>query len=236
MAPEVIVAGDTHRWPETLVFSDVVPLSHTVAEDVCRGIPLQIPGEPMRELRLSFLWQSLSEEMIHDSPFHSDLDPLAAPVWLVDVTPDERLSASLSGSLRSLTHMSDKFHSETSAILNRVAVVEENDVRDILDRLTGPASVGLTLPSFQSYLPRVSEQTVEALLDMCFSPSASEAKEETFAADIKSCSPDGLTWRLAHALSYVCSSSGDPDSLALLWKEIVDRLRHHWDTSRQLPG
>jgi hypothetical protein len=200
--------------------------------------------EPIRELRLSFLWESLSEELINDSPFHSDLDPLTAPVWLLELRTEEKLNSSLWSYLQTLQEMAGRSQSDTSPLLNRLqekSEESESEVRSVLDKLSGQTPLTLTLPSFQSYLPRIPEPVVKFLVSLIFSPEDERSVPEPdhFLKElkwIKSCKFDNLTWRMVHVISFVSASTSDGDSIVLLWRDLIHELRQNWESGHLLPG
>ena len=132
-------------------------------------------------MRLSFLWESLSEELINDSPFHSDLDSLTAPVWILDLRMQENLNSSLWSYLNTLQNFSEKHDHDKEPLLTRLessAEQTDSEVRNVFDRLSNQGAVILTLPTFQSYLPRISESLVESLVDLIFLSGQDDLKSE----------------------------------------------------------
>lgn len=84
---------------------------------------------------------------------------------------ERNLNSSLWNYLQMLREMSEKYSHDEEPLLNRFDRRSEqsgSEVRSVLDRLSGPATVSLTLPTFQSYLPRLSESLVEHLVSLIF--------------------------------------------------------------------
>lgn len=210
-------------------------------QQMVREIGFVAYQEPIRELRLSFLWESLAEEMISDSPFHSDLDPLTAPVWLMDLRPEEQTNASVSNYLTSLRHIRDRYDSDGQPLLSRSDSVSqsESEVRNVFDRLSGQVPMNLSLPTFRSYLPRLSESVAEYLVDEIFRNSEAIVAEsgESFGLESKSlgsCAYDNVTWRISHVVAFLVVWLKDSDSLCLIWRLILHRLRKSWESNQPL--
>lgn len=190
------------------------------------------------------MWESLSEELINDSPFHSDLDPVTAPVWVLELRTEERLNSSLWNYMQTLQNFREKGEDDTIPLLNRLdngAEETESDARHVFDRLSGQGAVNLTLPTFQSYLPRISVHAVRSLVDLIFQPNREEVvlETESHLSDFKrfkSCNFDNLTWRIVHVITFVHVSLKDLDSVALIWRDVIHRLRKYWESGQRLPG
>lgn len=209
---------------------------------IVRKIALVAYQEPIRELRVSFLWESLAEEMISDSPFHSDLDPLTAPMSMLEIKPEEQLKSSLWNYLTSLRHFRDRHENERTSMLSRIDSVQqsEDDVRHVFDRLSAQAPINLSLPTFRSYLPRMPDPTAESLVQLIFRPERADADfGDVFGLEVKSlgsCMFDNLTWRIAHLVAFLVLWLKDENSLCLIWRMIIHRLRQNWQCNQPLVG
>ena len=54
------------------------------------SLPFGCSADPVSGLTLHATWRDLSEELVTDSSVHSDLEPLEAPEWSVEVKLLER--------------------------------------------------------------------------------------------------------------------------------------------------
>lgn len=228
------------RGPEALIYSQhrIPPEGNPLKS--CRSIDLLCYDEPIREIRMSHMWENLSEELINESPFHSDLDPRHAPVWMLELKLNDKMESSLWSYFSSLMALNQKHGGLKSALLSRLENSDsETDVKNVLDRLSGHVPVAFNLPAFQTFLPRISNAFLFSLIESIFEPRDNNelAREEGQANDgLKSCPYDNLTWRVSHAVASVCANYRDFDSVVLLWKEIVNRLRFYWENNEPLPG
>ena len=50
------------------------------------SLPFGCPADPVSGLTLHTTWMDLSEELVTDNDVHTDLDPLEAPEWSVEVS------------------------------------------------------------------------------------------------------------------------------------------------------
>lgn len=55
-----------------------------------------------RELHLSSIWPNVAENMVNDTPHHTNLDSQAAPLWSLRIIYDNKATNSLTQSLAHL--------------------------------------------------------------------------------------------------------------------------------------
>merc|ERR1719315_285220 len=51
-----------------------------------RNLPFGCVSDPVSDLTLHCTWRDMSEDLITDSAVHTDLDPLEAPEWSVEIS------------------------------------------------------------------------------------------------------------------------------------------------------
>lgn len=231
------------KWPGDTLFQHHPIDPEDPPKNISSVIDFVAYRDPILDLRLFTSWDTLSEELVSDSQFHSDFDPSQAPNWSIRVTFDDpsQLSSSMNETLNSFYSLSVRPNRNKQILGGLIQEIEEdeveNEVRQALDRLSNQNSLSLNLPQIK--LPKrsfiIPQNIVSSLLSYIFEePSKSESK--TDFRQYKSAPFDSLSWRIVHVLTFVYSSYKDLSTLAIFWKEIVNELRRFWESSVPLPG
>ncbi|XP_065570395.1 rab3 GTPase-activating protein catalytic subunit-like isoform X2 [Artemia franciscana] len=90
--------GMPWKWPEEELNVDNL-ISHFKIEDVM-SFPFGAVIDPVEKVTLFCLWLHLTEDSVVESEIYSDLNPLQAPVWKVQVSYKEAVVGRLSESLQ----------------------------------------------------------------------------------------------------------------------------------------
>lgn len=231
------------KWPSDALFQHHPIDAEDPPRDISSVLDFVAYRDPVLDLRLFTTWDSLSEELVSDSQFHSDLDPMQAPFWSVRVTFDDpvQLSSSLSETLGSFFSLSRRQNCRKQILGGLIQEIEEDEaekeVRQALDRISNQNTLSLNLPQIK--LPKrsflIPQNIVSSLLSYIFEdPSVAEAMNDF--RHFKSAPFDSLSWRIVHVLTFVFSSYKDLSTLAIFWKEIINELRRFWENSLPLPG
>ena len=245
---------------DALFYDDPIDINEDVPIDVSRMIDFVAYSEPLSEIQLCHSWKSLSEELITDSPFHSDLNYHEAPFWSIRISSSNDFKSSLSDLLTKFLNLT-RSRSKDQQILTQLMQESEDretdlEVKSALDRLTNPSlSLNIPLNFKMTRNQNVPQNVVSCLLGYIFeSPFGSDGLNESmdqkkmrkildesgfilkdFKA-FKSAPFDSICWRMIHVLAFVNSATESPLTLAIFWKEIINELRNFWESSQCLPG
>lgn len=235
-------------WPLGWVFSEEPLDPDQPSLEVSQAIDIVAYQDPLSELHLSASWPSMSEELIADSQFHSDLDPLQAPNWTLYIKRSEKVSTSLQESLLGFFNLSNcpvKDHQILGKLIEDLEDKENDlEVRQALDRMSNP-SLSINLPQLGqvrgNWKWRVPQAVRTTLLKYIFEDSNQQHNDDDISdllkdfRTFKSCKFDGLAWRIVLTLAYVNAAFKDMASLAFMWREIISELRKFWEKCQQLP-
>lgn len=231
------------KWPGDTLFQHHPIDPEDPPKDISSVIDFVAYRDPIVDLRLFTSWNTLSEELVSDSQFHSDFDPSQAPICSVRVTFDDpsQLSSSLSETLNgfySLSLGSNRNKQILGGLIQEIEESEaENEVRQALDRLSNQNTLSLNLPQIK--IPKrsfiIPQNIVSSLLSYIFEEQSISGLKIDFRP-YKSAQFDSLSWRIVHVLTFVYSSYKDLSTLAIFWKEIINELRRFWESSIPLPG
>lgn len=207
-------------------------------------------SEPILAVQVFSSWETVSEQVVSESPNHSDLDPRYAHKWTIRVLKKDNVVHSLSFNLRQL--MSFGFGpagkiSVLSLVREYYANQEpnnENEVRAALDRLARPTGLNVSIPQIEVLAGNrnlISQAVVSSLLHAIFDrevidhpPFPSESFILTDKS-FKSAPFESLTWRICHVISFISFHFKSKSILAIFWKEIIDELRSRWEAGQSLP-
>lgn len=232
------------KWPEDTLFQHHPIDPEDPSKEISKTIDFVAYRDPVLDLRLFTTWDSLSEELVSDSQFHSDLDPTEAPIWSARVTFDDpsQLYSSMSetlGPFFALSHRADRNKQILGGLIRDIEENEaENEVRLALDRISNHNTLSLNLPQIKlqkrSFV--IPQNIVSSLLSYIFEEPSCPIESTTDYRPYKSAPYDSLSWRIVHVLTFVYSSYKDLSTLAIFWKEIINELRRFWENSIPLPG
>lgn len=238
------------EWPKEWLFADNPFDPDDPPLDVVQSIDLVAYQDPISELQLSTSWPSLSEELVADSPFHSDLDPLNAPKWSVRlVARDNSCSTAMYDLMSGFYNLSNHPNKNLQILGKLIEDLEDRDndleVRQALDRMSNP-NLSMTLPQIGPVRPsskwKMPESVRDTLIKYIFETFREEVEEDDVhellkeTRSYKSCPYNGLTWRMILALAYVNATYKDLASVAYIWREIISELRSYWEKCSPLPG
>lgn len=244
------------KFPEDALFYDDPISGDDPPVDVSRMIDFVSYDDPLTEIQLCHSWKSLSEELISDSPFHSDLNPHDAPFWSVRIITKDNFNSSMNDLLCRFYQLSIGSSKDQQILGQLMVEIEEKDseseVKQALDRLSNP-SLSLNIPQLVKSRPVVPQNVVSSLLGYIFEPQndadsqSPDAKKMRKILDesgfvlsdfksFKSAPFDSICWRIIHVISFINSSFKDVLIVAIFWKEIINELRRLWESSTILPG
>ncbi|KAK3589406.1 hypothetical protein CHS0354_020737 [Potamilus streckersoni] len=152
----------TQSLPGSVEKSADSDLSSSFDEEVgCSSfeqLPFGACDDPVTQLHLSCTWPCLSEEIIVESQFYTDLNPLQAPHWSVRVQMADDPQCLLGEYLEAFLQLCKRKESWDQVIGN-LQVEEEtektSDISQALQKLTEP-SVPYNLPAFGSYMTQAA--------------------------------------------------------------------------------
>jgi Rab3 GTPase-activating protein catalytic subunit len=227
------------RWPEEMIYSNHPLDWEDFPKEVVQTIDFETYEEPCKILYMTSLWTGFTEEVISESPHHSDLDPTNSPDMVIKVesTPSLKTSVqeymlAITSIIRPNTH-SLKLHQK---IMNGIQG-DRDDVLQVLDRLAAPSS-GVDADFFTAPVKTLTSQ-LAAYVFQYNSDSRTAEDDSPFLKEykpFKSCPFNSLTWRIIHALMFAQVSLPDPPALSFVWRETVQRLRKHWEGGQNIPG
>ena len=205
----------------------------------------------------------MSEDLVTDTQVHSDLDPLEAPDWSVEISlvdkPDCLLSKHLDKHLL--------LCSDTRTVRMLIGdlldeSLEDPGVSQVLDKMSGGPSYGLTdlsglvrplrrsptggplktgLVKFVlGYLFPDSSETYSKFqyggeLETVELPGESRLVSDQYTGLVKTCPPHSLVWRLSQA-SACCLQWAGAAGVAHMWHEVCLELRYRLENNINIPG
>ena len=63
--------------------------------ELCGRLPFGATKDPIKELRVSSIWTGLNEDVVVDSEVYTDLDPMQAPLWSVQLDVSDQVPSLL---------------------------------------------------------------------------------------------------------------------------------------------
>ena len=215
-------------------------------KEVVQTVDFESYEEPCKVLYVSSLWTSLTEEVVSESAFHSDLDPSSSPDMVIKIESCHSLKTSIQEYLMSITSIlrpnkhALKLHQK---IMNGIQG-DRDDVLQVLDRLAASSSSGV-----EDYFTGPVKTLTSQLASYVFqfddhkdmrgdnqTESCNLGNYLTNFKPFKSAPFDSITWRIIHALMFAQVSLPDPPALTFLWREIIQRLRIYWESGQSIPG
>ncbi|OQV15204.1 Rab3 GTPase-activating protein catalytic subunit [Hypsibius exemplaris] len=211
-------------------------------------------------LRLLASWPNANADAIEDTLLHSDLDPLQAPKWAVQLNLNEGSSYRLSDTLMNFAkqvHKKETVQSYLEFLERDIADANAGDqATAVLNRLTGEGDERLRsrlskalysrLPTFHLPVP-IDAESLNEILAYLFPdselakdeqrvfPAFSERSESAFKT-IKGAPINSLPFRLALTIQFVFDNYGGLLGVAYLWHEILLELRYRWENGHLVPG
>lgn len=241
------VGGD---WPKRMLYES----SRIDREDPPSWTPRSlfsgVFSEPVLAVQVFSSWETVSEQVVSESPNHSDLDPRYAPKWTVRVLKRDNVIHALSFNLRQLLSFGNGPAGKVSVLgLVREYYAsqggsDEKEAKAALDRLARPTGISVSIPQIDVLAGNrtlISQSVVSSLLHAIFE---SQHVDQTGSAgdsflltdkSFKSAPFDSLTWRICHVISFISFHYKSKSILAIFWKEIIDELRSRWESGHQLP-
>ncbi|RWS12763.1 Rab3 GTPase-activating protein catalytic subunit-like protein, partial [Dinothrombium tinctorium] len=230
------------KWPEIWSDDEEIP-SDDINLNELNQLKIKCNQEPLLELQLSTTWPSLSEQVVSDSEYYSDLNPLHAPQWTCRLICKEAVSSNLSDALFSFIHIKNSW-SEKDTILGKVIISceekeSELEVKQALNKLANPLS--LSLPSFTPKLKlhqsqNLSKEIVSFIFDQNVKKDDKVAELFYDFRSFKSSPYNGLVWRLAVVLCQVYYTYRDLALIAYIWKDLINELRRYWESCSTIEG
>ena len=213
----------------------------------------------MPGLTLHTTWRDMSEDLVTDTQVHSDLEPLEAPDWSVEISlvdkPDCLLSKHLDKHLL--------LCSDTRTVRMLIGDLLDESLADpgvsqVLDKMSG-GSYGLTdLSGLVRPLRRsptggpLKTGLVKFVLGFLFPDSSETYRKfqyggsvelpglsmkvvDLYTGLVKTCPPDSLVWRLSQA-SACCLQWAGAAGVAHMWHEVCLELRYRLENNIAIPG
>ncbi|XP_055343757.1 rab3 GTPase-activating protein catalytic subunit-like [Paramacrobiotus metropolitanus] len=198
-------------------------------------------------------WPNANADALEDTTVHSDLDPLQAPKWAVQLFLNDKASQRLSDALRKFAKQTH--HQETVQSLLEYLDSDANSqaqnvdtAKNALKRLTGPERTHLStalykrIPRYHLDVP-IAEEPLNEILAYLFPDSGlakdlensnsagSTADSEQVFGNLKSAPYNSFPYRLSLAVYYVLENLGGLLAVAYLWHEVLLELRYRWENS-----
>jgi len=226
-------------------------------------LPFGCVSDPVAGLTLHTSWRDISEDLVTDTQVHSDLDPLEAPEWSVEVSLVDRPDCLLSRHLDSHLQLCSDTRSVKSLLGELLDQDQGEGVSQVLDKMSGGPSTSYSIGNIQGLVRplRRSSPTggplkaalVKYVLGYLFPDS--EANSQHFYSDsafqnlpdpmmkwvakytgsVKTCPHDSLVWRLGHALACCLQWAGTAGA-AHIWHEVCLEIRYRLEQSILIPG
>ena len=204
----------------------------------------------------------MSEDLVTDTQVHSDLEPLEAPDWSVEISLVDKPDCLLSKHLDK--HLQLCADSRTVRMLIGDLLDESQEdpgVSQVLDKMSG-GSYGLTgLSGLVRPLRRsptggpLKTELVKFVLGFLFPdssetyskfqyggeretvelPGDSQKVVDQYTGLVKTCPPHSLVWRLSQA-SACCLQWAGAAGVAHLWHEVCLELRYRLENNIAIPG
>ncbi|XP_067939936.1 rab3 GTPase-activating protein catalytic subunit-like isoform X2 [Watersipora subatra] len=129
----------TSDWPQPLPADvvDGVALASVGWAGVSQ-LPFGTTRNPIENLHLYAMWFNMSEEVISDNQVHSDIDPMNAPIWTVQVTMAKGIDGLLHESLRKFSELCGSSATFDQVFGSRQQENLDSELTTALERLTEP--------------------------------------------------------------------------------------------------
>ena len=212
-------------------------------------------------LTLHTTWRDMSEDLVTDTEVHSDLDPLEAPDWSVEVSlvdrPDCLLAKHLDKHLqlcsdrRTLRMLIGDLLDESEAdpgvsqVLDKMSGVGGSyglsDLSGLVRPLRrsptgGPLKPGLVKFVLGYLFPDSSETSSQHQYgEFEELPGLSQKVADLYTGLVKTAPPSSLVWRLSHA-SACCLQWAGAAGVAHMWHEVCLELRYRLENNILIPG
>ena len=82
-----------------MIRRSVYTVSILLSLSLSLSLSLFIVPDPIKEIQVSSIWQSLNEDVVVDSEVYTDLDPVQAPLWTVHLELNDQVGSMLIKSL-----------------------------------------------------------------------------------------------------------------------------------------
>ncbi|XP_011506540.1 PREDICTED: rab3 GTPase-activating protein catalytic subunit [Ceratosolen solmsi marchali] len=227
----------------------------TVGVDELGKLPFGATFDPIKEFHLFVSWLEICENVIIDSEGFSDLEPLTAPQWSLQVeisSPICLLNDYLSNflelcsSTKSLIELlgvgaaytdsesqslSSAFNILTESRIPSISTVVSKTTSKNSKNIDGPITEDVLLPILYFLFPDAEEM-----------PKAPYDDKINYNVDddqwkgVKTCAINGLIWRLAIVAAHCAYNLGSMSALAQLWYEFVQEVRFRWEKCIPIPG
>ncbi|KAK3907278.1 Rab3 GTPase-activating protein catalytic subunit [Frankliniella fusca] len=226
------------------------------------NLPFGLASDPINKLHLLATWPQLTDQMVVDSQSYSDLEPMQAHIWSVQIELTENLRApKLSLCLSSLCKMAlephvpftVEFSKKFIQSLDALTESKVPTISKVFDRvLTGSTVSGVPSRKKQGAIPTsklkeylyflfpdadpISTEPYESFEAQQDSSKTSETGQFPKCLDgVKSSPPEGLVWRLALLLPLIYAKDGVA-SAAHMWFEFTEEMRFRWEQAIPVPG
>ena len=218
-------------------------------------------ADPLKQLQLATTWPSVSEELITDNEFHSDLQPRSAPKWSLRALfldpKSQKSSIVLCHTTEWLYAFINLRYKYKSALLQACGQQIESsdpsdvDVRSALDRLASPSNQisnqlfnvqknvfgQLEKNFFASDGAKLSnaDDSVKFLFEQTAFEGFEDDSENPNCAQLKSSPVGSLSWRISLLLANSFTEQKNISTVSAIWSAFVERLRSHWKNCQLLP-
>jgi Rab3 GTPase-activating protein catalytic subunit len=237
------------------------------------SLPFGVTKDRVEELHLSTLWPHLTEEVVVDNSFHSDLTPLSAPMWTVRAklsTSQSCLAGTRLGNFLKLAYCLDPIDQivagfeedgvSTGGVTSTSSVLSKLTESRFESRFKGRRFLRSTIEAgmgrLQSAAAKDTQQTgpssdeLDEILVHLF-PDAQEDSEplpKVFKSSnneddgnhsllkMKMSPKSSLIDELAFVICKVANKSSGAQTVAQVWKEVVEELRYRWENSHIIPN
>lgn len=230
-----------HEWQHYKNLNSSDSYGDVIDVESFKQLPFYCSKEPISQIQLATTWPYLSEEVVVDSPVHSDLDPMQAPLWNVRAVFNRDASlCALSTSIASFLSLKKSWASNQQILgklINNVDISDaEAEIKNALNKLANPYpinSINLGLPQFNKI-----KWSHEELKELCINYIFKSTIEGTNSDDLrtlKTAPVDTLTWKIALTIFIIYAKFREIGDVAHLWKEILCELRTYWESAILLP-
>jgi len=221
-------------------------------------------ADPVSGLLLHTTWKDLSEELIVDNAVHSDLDPLEAPEWSIEISLQEKPDCLLGRHLGAVLELCSDQRSVKYLLRDMLDTQGEGQedserVAGLLDRVSGGhhqvssyslSDIAKQVRPLRNRSPTggpLRPQLLRYILCYLFPdsepspahPYLEEAVEEEgleyYRIPAKTCPVEGLCWRLCTTVA-CCLGWAGAAGVAHLLHEFCMEIRYRWENGILLPG
>ncbi|KAJ8680941.1 hypothetical protein QAD02_016728 [Eretmocerus hayati] len=228
----------------------------TIGVDELGKLPFGAALDPIEEFHLFVSWPEICENILVDSENFSDLEPLSAPEWSLQVKMVPSPACLLGDYLTQFVQLC-KSHNSLVEVLGDGAAYNDNENHGLtaaFNKLTESKIPSLsTIVSRRASKARrningtIPEDVLLPVLYFLF-PDAEDVQRAPYSENcgynvdddkwrgIKTCAIDSLVWRLAVVSAHCANNLGGHTALAQLWHEFVQEVRFRWEKGIILPG